>query len=115
YIRPCRPHAVVTVQHSVSQGGYLLSWATITDSCISIFHSFSKPSIFQRASSLWDSRELLRRMVAYYHLHFVQNIPQSVTDYPYHIPNILELNDLVKLLSICNIVTLGHIIYHPSY
>ncbi|KAF8803050.1 hypothetical protein BYT27DRAFT_7110764, partial [Phlegmacium glaucopus] len=40
YLRPCRPHAVVALRHTVCEGGYLYSRSTVGDTCFGILHDF---------------------------------------------------------------------------
>jgi hypothetical protein len=75
-MRPCRPHAVVTLDHSICQGGHVYTWSTIQDSVYGIFHTFVEGLYLTNSEHTWESRELLRRMVTYYHLHFVQKKSQ---------------------------------------
>lgn len=132
YIRPCRPHATVALHHTVCQGGYFYSWSTIKDTCYGILHDFGTGLFFSSAERLWDSRELIRRIVTYFHMHFVEGRSQSGmdachsyhtvedsepthSDLGHHLANLSDFKEVLSLLCLLNVATLGHLIYLPFY
>jgi hypothetical protein len=116
----------------VSQGGYLYSWSNIKDTCYGILHDFGTGIFFSSAERVWDSRELIRRIVTYFHMHFVEGRSQSgmdahrvkvviqlknysLSDLGHHLPNLADFQDVISLLCLLNVATLGHLIYLPFY
>jgi hypothetical protein len=103
YIRPCRPHAIVALHHTVCQSGYLYSWATMRDTCFGILHDFGTGLFFSSAERVWDSRELIRRIITYFYMHFVEGRSQSGMTPPYHV-SIQLRNPLAQILAIISLI-----------
>jgi len=130
-VRPCRPYAVVTLDHSICEGGHIYTWSTIQDTVYGIFHTFVESQFVTNTEHTWESKELLRRIVTYYHLHFVEEkksqrgesahlaefkrVNRSFIAPSHHIPDLTDFADVVRLLSLLNVVILGEIIYPPFY
>lgn len=76
-MRPSRPHAVVTVEHSVFEGGHFYSWSTMRETCFGIFNALLASRYVTNGQRDWQSRELLRRIVTYFHMHFVEDVSQA--------------------------------------
>ena len=106
YIRPCIPHATVALRHTVCQGGYLYSWSTIKDTCYGILHNFGTGLFFSSAERVWDSRELIRRIVTYFHIHFVEGRSQSGMDALRVTATIQLKNPLNQILAITSLIWL---------
>jgi hypothetical protein len=99
-MRPSRPHAVVTTEHSVFEGGHFYSWSTMRETCFGIFNTLpaSRYLTNGRHESLhdWQSRELLRRIVTYFHMHFVEGVSQAGK---YHFrPNTVSVIEIFSTL-----------------
>ena len=95
-----------------------------------IYHSFLIGS--EVGEKAWDFRELLRRVVAFIHSHFVENVEQTgrffyldaeirpkaeihSVEQAHHLPDMSSFKEVITLLFLLNVVTLGHILYCPYY
>ncbi len=75
FIPPLLPYAVVTVDHSISEGGYMFLWPMMRQSVGGLYHAFLTAS--EAGDSVWEFRELLRRIIAFFHSHFVLNMEET--------------------------------------
>jgi hypothetical protein len=95
-----------------------------------IYHTFLTAS--EARDKVWNLRDLLRRIITFFHLHFVENVEQKgVFSYPvfetcskseffsleqiHHLPDLTSFNEVITLLLLLNVVALGHILYRPFY
>ena len=75
-MKPNTLHCVFTLEPTICHGGHFFATSTIRDSCIGLYHSFMVPGIITNTEHELATRELLRRMAAYYHSLYIRQ------DYP---------------------------------
>jgi hypothetical protein len=102
-IPPLVPYAVVTLNHSITDGVYFFSWPYMTDSAIGFCQSFltdTKPS-----KRDWDFSHLLRRIVEFFHMHLVRDFEQTgmFIFYPFFITDAQGIRQ--NKVNICQIST----------
>lgn len=121
-MRPNTPHLVVTPESSICHGGHFIATATLRQTCHGIFHTFIASSLLTNAEHTTASRDLLRRMGAYFWKAFQTDYvpdkrsPGKISDkYAGNIPNIFTFNGLLDIYSLCNVMELGNIIHFRTY
>jgi hypothetical protein len=70
-MRPNTPYAVLTVQHSLSKGGYFYATSTMMDSLEGKMHSFILHKHISGPPHN-GSKTLIRRMISFYHMALVK-------------------------------------------
>ena len=51
--------------------------SSLQETCYGIYHTFVTSHMVTNAQHAWVSRELLRRILTYFHLHYVGEMPQD--------------------------------------
>jgi len=73
-------------------------------------------SLANKGEKAWNFWKLLQRVVAFIHSHFVENVEQTSRFFYLNAEicpsNISSFNEVITLLFLLNVVTLGHILYH---
>lgn len=70
FLRPNTPHCVFTPEPTICYGGHFFATSTIMDTCYGIYNSFSHGQLTNTEHEA-ESRELLRRLVAWSHSRYV--------------------------------------------
>jgi hypothetical protein len=124
------PYAIVTISHSIVDGGHFFSWPHMRSSAIGICQLFLTGTNSPRRDS--DFTHLLRRIVGFFHLHFVRGVAQTgkfrcffvfvravdktfPAEQHHHLPDLTSFDDTTNLLFLLNIVILGHLLHRPFY
>lgn len=55
----------------------MYSMSSLQETCYGIYQTFVTSHMVTNAQHAWVSRELLRRMLTYFHLHYVGEMPQD--------------------------------------
>ncbi len=77
FMRPNTPHFVYTPTNTICYGGHFYATSTIRESCYGLMHSFIAQRVLSNASHEVESRELIRRMITYYHETLLQFGPEK--------------------------------------
>jgi hypothetical protein len=72
YMRPCTPHYVLGVEHSIVNGRHLYATSTIRDTCYGIIHTFVMSHTITNAEHN-VTRTLLRRLLTMWIEYFTGN------------------------------------------
>ena len=79
-MRANTPHFVITPEHSICRGGHFYASSTIQDACYGVFHSFVSGMLVTNTEHTLASRQLLCRMLAFYHKYLIP--PHGATHTP---------------------------------
>jgi hypothetical protein len=85
-MRPCTPHYVLTLQHSITNGAHFYATSTVRDTYIGIIHLFIGNASLTNIDHP-NARVLLRRLMAMWIQQYEQFSSGSVffIDWPIHI------------------------------
>lgn len=121
-MRPNTPHLVVTTESSICHGGHFIATATLRQTCHGIFHTFIASSLLTNTEHTTASRDLLRRLLAYFLKAFqtdyiANKLPKKgmASKYIGKIPDVFTFDGLLDVFSLCNIMELGNIIHYKTY
>jgi hypothetical protein len=76
YMRPCTPHYVLGVEHSIVNGRHLYATSTIRDTCYGIIHTFVMSHSITNAEHN-VTRTFLRRLLTVWIDYFMGNRESS--------------------------------------
>ncbi|KAL0571279.1 hypothetical protein V5O48_010684 [Marasmius crinis-equi] len=117
-IRPCTPHYVLTLENSLCHVAHFLCASTITDTCFSVFHTFThRKSIanqdvvarrisFPRMMCFWHDRLLSGQD------YFSRPPGTFVVD---DIPILSSMSGVMDFLSLYNLIQIGSLIWKERY
>ncbi|KAJ3507190.1 hypothetical protein NLJ89_g6444 [Agrocybe chaxingu] len=113
FMRPNTPHCVFTLESSICHGAHFYATSTIRSSCYGLIHSFLAGNVISNTEHESESRELLRRLVTYYHSVYMNpNYPESLTS---HAIDLSSFDGLVDFLVLFNVFHLSNVLYSKTY
>lgn len=121
-MRPNTPHLVVTPEAAICHGGHFYATSTIRQTCHGILHTFIASSLLTNTEHTTASRDLLRRLLAYYWKSFRTDYIDKkspykcmTTKYRGRVPDIFTFDGLLDVYSICNLMELGNVVHYQTY
>ncbi|KAF8878615.1 hypothetical protein BD779DRAFT_1474695 [Infundibulicybe gibba] len=122
-MRPNTPHAVYTHGHAICHGGHFYATSCLQDTLYSLIHSFVAGSVVTNTEHR-ASRQILRRMVQFYHhVHtneLASSIPVAacgvpVEGYQDHMLSLDTSSGVLDLFSICILTEASNILSLETY
>ncbi|KAF8881525.1 hypothetical protein CPB84DRAFT_1620616, partial [Gymnopilus junonius] len=113
-MRPCTPHAVVTLQHSVTMGSHFFAMSTIQDTMIGMMHTFVLEKLVTNTAHN-DFLQVIRRMIVFVHGALIRNTVEEDDEARAHVPYPRDMKSLVDLLTLCNMGIMQHIFDFDTY
>jgi hypothetical protein len=114
FMRPNTPHAVFTLDHSITHGSHFIATSTLRQTCYGIVHSFLLSSAITNTDNgvVWV---ILQRLMCYYHQAFTSGDWKEPEFDPSHIPDIVTSSGVVDLYTFMVLLELANALHVNTY
>ncbi|KAF8871649.1 hypothetical protein CPB84DRAFT_1692019 [Gymnopilus junonius] len=113
-MRPNTPHAVLTLQNSVTMGSHFFAMSTIQDTFLGMIHTFVLEKLLTHTTHN-DFLQVMRQMIVFVHGALTRDTLEEDDETRAHVPYPKDIKSLVDILTLCNIGIMQHIFDFDTY
>ncbi|KAF8888923.1 hypothetical protein CPB84DRAFT_1628449, partial [Gymnopilus junonius] len=113
-MRPNTPHAVVTLEHSVTLGSHYFAMSTMQDTWAGLLHTFVLEKLITNTAHN-AFLHVIRQMIIFVHNGLTKDTIEEEDKARAHLPHLQDMQSVTDLLTLCNLGILQHVFDFDTY